>query len=127
MCLGRLVLCFEQRGLVMCNLPFLDLLASFGSSGESEEEAVSCAAGLNNWLRVRARSVVQPFEYVSMYRCKYIIRILLLESKKLPLLYCHLSRRLNSRITCDLAIGRTLAFPGSAGMKQNSGTKGFFS
>jgi hypothetical protein len=36
----------------MCDLPFLDLLVSFDSSGESEEEAVSCAAGLNNWLRL---------------------------------------------------------------------------
>jgi hypothetical protein len=52
----------------MCSLPFLDLPASFDSSGESEEEATSGAAGLNNWLAVRARSRVQPFMYVSIHR-----------------------------------------------------------
>jgi hypothetical protein len=75
MCWRRLVLCFEWRELVMCSLSFLDLPTSFDSSGESEEEATSGAAGLNNWLAVRATSGVQPFEYVSIDR--YMIRILL--------------------------------------------------
>lgn len=52
----------------MCSFPFLDLLASFDSSGESEEEATSRAAGLNNWLGVRTRSGVQSIEYVSIDR-----------------------------------------------------------
>jgi len=73
MCWRRLVLCFERKELVMCSLPFLDLPASFGSSWESEEEATSGAAGLNNWLGVRAWSGVQSFDYVSIDI--YMIRI----------------------------------------------------